>query len=329
MASSNFIDYVKICSRSGHGGAGSAHLHRDKKNAKGGPDGGDGGRGGHIILRGNAQLWTLLHLKYLKHVIAKPGLPGSSGHSTGAQGEDVVLEVPIGTIARHAETNELKGEITADGQELILTPGGRGGLGNAHFKSATNQTPRYAQSGEEGKEEWVILELKILADVGLVGFPNAGKSTLLSVLSAATPKIADYPFTTLTPNLGVVPYRDYRSFVMADIPGIIEGASEGKGIGIRFLKHIERNSILLFMIAVDSKDIGEEYRILLRELESFNPELLDKKRLLALTKSDLIDAELEAEIKQTLPQDLPVLFISSITQKNLTQLKDMIWEALQ
>lgn len=329
MASSNFIDYVKICSRSGHGGAGSAHLHRDKKNAKGGPDGGDGGRGGHIILRGNAQLWTLLHLKYLKHVIAKPGEPGGANHSTGAQGEDVVLEVPIGTIARHAETGELKGEITADGQELILTPGGRGGLGNAHFKSATNQTPRYAQPGEPGQEEWVILELKILADVGLVGFPNAGKSTLLSVLSAATPKIADYPFTTLTPNLGVVAYRDYKSFVMADIPGIIEGASEGKGLGIRFLKHIERNAILLFLISVDSKDIAEEYQILLRELESFNPELLDKKRILALTKSDLVDAELEAEIKQTLPQDLPTIFISSITQKNLVQLKDLLWEALQ
>jgi GTPase len=328
MASSNFIDYVKICSRSGHGGAGSAHLHRDKKTAKGGPDGGDGGRGGHIILRGNAQLWTLLHLKYLKHVIAKPGQSGGSSHSTGAQGEDVILEVPIGTIARDADTDELKGEITADGQELILTAGGRGGLGNAHFKSATNQTPRYAQPGEEGKEEWVILELKILADVGLVGFPNAGKSTLLSVLSAATPKIADYPFTTLTPNLGVVPYRDYRSFVMADIPGIIEGASEGKGIGIRFLKHIERNSMLLFMISVDSKDIMEEYGILLKELETFNPELLDKKRLLALTKSDLIDDELEAEIRQTLPRDLPVVFISSITQKNLTRLKDLIWEAL-
>lgn len=329
MASSNFIDYVKICSRSGHGGAGSAHLHRDKKTAKGGPDGGDGGRGGHIILRGNAQLWTLLHLKYLKHVIAKPGQPGGSSHSSGAQGEDVVLEVPIGTITRHADTDEVKGEITADGQELILTPGGRGGLGNAHFKSATNQTPRFAQPGEEGQEEWVILELKILADVGLVGFPNAGKSTLLSVLSAATPKIADYPFTTLTPNLGAVPYRDYRSFVMADIPGIIEGASEGKGIGIRFLKHIERNSMLLFMISVDSKDIMEEYGILLRELETFNPELLDKKRILALTKSDLIDAELEAEIKETLPQNLPVIFISSITQKNLLQLKDMIWETLQ
>jgi GTP-binding protein len=329
LASSNFIDYVKICSRSGHGGAGSAHLHRDKKNAKGGPDGGDGGRGGHIVLRGNAQLWTLLHLKYLKHVIAQPGQPGGVGHSTGAQGEDVVLEVPIGTIARHAETGEVKGEITADGQELILTRGGRGGQGNSHFKSATNQTPRYAQPGEPGLEEWVILELKILADVGLVGFPNAGKSTLLSVLSAATPKIADYAFTTLTPNLGVVPYRDYKSFVMADIPGIIEGASEGKGLGIRFLKHIERNAILLFMIAVDSKDIAQEYQILLRELKTFNPELLEKKRILALTKSDLIDAELEGEIKQTLPQDLPVIFISSITQKNLTQLKDLIWQALQ
>jgi GTPase len=282
-----------------------------------------------VILRGNTQLWTLLHLKYLKHVIAQPGQNGGPSHSSGAQGEDVVLEVPIGTIVRHAETGEQKGEITADGQELILTPGGRGGLGNAHFKSPTNQTPRYAQPGEPGQEEWVILELKILADVGLVGFPNAGKSTLLSVLSAATPKIADYPFTTLTPNLGVVAYRDYKSFVMADIPGIIEGAAEGKGLGIRFLKHIERNAVLLFMIAVDSKDIQEEYQILLGELTKFNPDLLDKKRLLALTKSDLIDKELEAEIKQTLPQDLPTIFISSITQKNLTKLKDLLWEALQ
>ncbi|HSI90852.1 MAG TPA: GTPase ObgE, partial [Adhaeribacter sp.] len=263
MASSNFIDYVKICSRSGHGGAGSAHLHRDKKNAQGGPDGGDGGRGGHIILRGNSQLWTLLHLQYQKHVIAKNGENGGSSHSTGAQGDDVILEVPIGTIARDAETGEIKAEITEEGQQVILTPGGRGGQGNSHYKSVTNQTPRYAQPGEPGLEEWVILELKLLADVGLVGFPNAGKSTLLSVVSAARPKIADYAFTTLVPNLGVVSYRDYKSFVMADIPGIIEGASQGKGLGIRFLKHIERNSILLFMISVESKDIAEEYQILL------------------------------------------------------------------
>ena len=328
MSGSNFIDYVKICSRSGHGGAGSAHLHRDKKNAKGGPDGGDGGRGGHIILRGNAQLWTLLHLQYQKHVIAGRGENGGSSHSTGAQGQDIVLDVPIGTIARDAETGELKAEIIEDGQEIILTPGGRGGLGNAHFKSPTNQTPRHAQPGEEGIEEWVILELKLLADVGLVGFPNAGKSTLLSVVSAAKPKIANYPFTTLVPNLGVVAYRDYKSFVMADIPGIIEGASEGRGLGIRFLKHIERNSILLFMIAADSPDITEEYHILLNELETFNPELLDKKRLLAITKSDLIDEELEAEMRGTLPTDLPTIFISSLTNKNITELKDMIWKAL-
>ena len=328
MAGSNFIDYVKICSRSGHGGAGSAHLHRDKKNAKGGPDGGDGGRGGHIILKGNAQLWTLLHLQYMKHVIAKPGESGGSSHSSGAQGEDVVLEVPIGTIARDAETGEIKAEITEDGQVEVLTPGGRGGLGNAHFKSPTNQTPRYAQPGEPGLEEWVILELKLLADVGLVGFPNAGKSTLLSVVSAATPKIANYPFTTLVPNLGVVAYRDYKSFVMADIPGIIEGASEGKGLGIRFLKHIERNSILLFMISVESNDIADEYRILLNELETFNPELLEKKRLLAITKTDIIDAQMEEEIRASLPKDVPSIFISSITQKGITQLKDMIWNAL-
>ncbi|GEO03196.1 GTPase Obg [Adhaeribacter aerolatus] len=328
MASSNFIDYVKICCRSGHGGPGSSHLHRDKKNAKGGPDGGDGGRGGHIILKGNKQLWTLLHLQYQKHVIAKPGESGGASHSTGADGDDVVLEVPIGTIARHAETGEKMAEIVEDGQIEILTPGGRGGLGNAHFKSSTNQTPRYSQPGEPGQEEWVILELKLLADVGLVGFPNAGKSTLLSVVSAAKPKIANYPFTTLVPNLGVVPYRDYKSFVMADIPGIIEGASEGKGLGIRFLKHIERNSILLFMISVESPDIAEEYRVLLNELETFNPELLDKQRLLAITKTDLIDDELEKEMRKTLPKDLPTVFISSITQKNIVQLKDLIWQTL-
>jgi GTP-binding protein len=328
VSGSNFIDYVKICSRSGHGGAGSSHLHRDKKNAKGGPDGGDGGRGGHIILRGNAQLWTLLHLQYQKHVIAGNGENGSSSNSTGAQGKDIILEVPIGTIARDAESGDQMAEIIEDGQEIILTPGGRGGLGNSHFKSPTNQTPRHAQPGEDGIEEWVILELKLLADVGLVGFPNAGKSTLLSVVSAAKPKIANYPFTTLVPNLGVVAYRDYKSFVMADIPGIIEGASEGKGLGIRFLKHIERNSILLFMIAADSPDIAEEYGILLNELETFNPELLDKKRLLAITKSDLIDDELEAEMRKTLPTDLPTIFISSLTQKNIMELKDMIWKAL-
>ncbi|WP_202923375.1 GTPase ObgE [Pontibacter pudoricolor] len=328
MASSNFIDYVKICSRSGHGGGGSAHLHRDKKTAKGGPDGGDGGRGGHVILKGNSQLWTLLHLQYRKHIIAENGHNGGPSHSSGAQGEDQVLEVPLGTVARNAETGEMMCEITEDGQEIILTPGGRGGLGNAHFKSPTNQTPRYAQPGEEGREEWVILELKLLADVGLVGFPNAGKSTLLSVVSAAKPKIANYAFTTLVPNLGVVAYRDYRSFVMADIPGIIEGASEGKGLGLRFLRHIERNSMLLFMISCESPDIAEEYRILLNELETFNPELLDKKRLLAITKSDMLDEELENEMRSTLPKELETVFISSITGKNISQLKDMIWNAL-
>ncbi|NDK55117.1 GTPase ObgE [Pontibacter fetidus] len=328
MASSNFIDYVKINSRSGHGGGGSAHLHRDKKTAKGGPDGGDGGRGGHVILKGNSQLWTLLHLQYRKHIIAENGHNGGPSHSSGAQGEDQILEVPLGTVARNAETGELMCEITEDGQEIILTPGGRGGLGNAHFKSPTNQTPRYAQPGEEGREEWVILELKLLADVGLVGFPNAGKSTLLSVVSAAKPKIANYAFTTLEPNLGVVAYRDYRSFVMADIPGIIEGASEGKGLGLRFLRHIERNSILLFMVSCESADIAKEYDILLNELQTFNPELLDKKRLLAITKSDMLDEELENEMRKTLPDGLPTVFISSVTGKNIPQLKDMIWNAL-
>ncbi|MHA6247051.1 GTPase ObgE [Pontibacter sp. CAU 1760] len=328
MASSNFIDYVKICSRSGHGGGGSAHLHRDKLTAKGGPDGGDGGRGGHIILRGNAQLWTLLHLQYRKHVIAENGHNGGPNHSFGAQGKDDVLEVPLGTIARDSETGEIKCEITEDGQEIILTRGGRGGLGNAHFKSPTNQTPRHAQPGEPGIEEWVILELKLLADVGLVGFPNAGKSTLLSVVSAAKPKIANYPFTTLAPNLGVVAYRDYKSFVIADIPGIIEGASEGKGLGLRFLRHIERNSMLLFMVSCESADIAEEYEVLLNELRKFNPELLDKQRILAVTKSDMLDEELEAEMRATLPKDLPTVFISSISGKNIMQLKDMIWNAL-
>jgi len=303
-------------------------LHRDKLTAKGGPDGGDGGRGGHIILRGNAQLWTLLHLQYRKHIIAENGQNGGPNHSFGAQGKDEVLEVPLGTIARNVETGEVMCEITEDGQEIILTPGGRGGLGNAHFKSPTNQTPRYAQPGEPGIEEWVVLELKLLADVGLVGFPNAGKSTLLSVVSAAKPKIANYAFTTLEPNLGVVAYRDYKSFVMADIPGIIEGASEGRGLGLRFLRHIERNSMLLFMVACESADIAEEYQVLLNELRTFNPELLDKKRILAITKSDMLDEELEEEMRKTLPEELPAVFISSITGKNITQLKDMIWEAL-
>ncbi|GGF20366.1 GTPase ObgE [Hymenobacter cavernae] len=328
MASNNFIDYVKICCRSGRGGAGSHHFFRAKGLPNGGPDGGDGGRGGHIILEGDSQLWTLLHLQYQKHVIAGHGQGGGENLRSGAQGEDVILHVPLGTIARDAETGEKKVEITEHGQRIILTPGGRGGLGNDHFKSATNQAPQYAQPGEPGIEEWVVLELKLLADVGLVGFPNAGKSTLLSVVSAAKPKIADYAFTTLVPNLGVVAYRDYKSFVMADIPGIIEGAAEGRGLGTRFLKHIERNSILLFMIAADSDDIAAEYQVLISELEQFNPELLEKRRLLAITKSDLIDDELEAEMRETLPTDVPSVFISSLTNKNIQPLKDMIWKAL-
>lgn len=327
---SNFVDYVKVCCRSGKGGAGSAHLHRDKFTAKGGPDGGDGGRGGHIILRGNAQLWTLLHLKYRKHIIAENGEPGGSALRTGADGKDEILEVPLGTVAKDAETGEVLFEITKDGEERILTKGGRGGLGNWHFKTSTRQTPRFAQPGEEGREEWRILELKILADVGLVGFPNAGKSTLLSVVSAAKPEIADYPFTTLVPNLGIVQYRDNRSFVMADIPGIIEGASQGKGLGHRFLRHIERNSVLLFMIPADtSREIEEEYYILLGELADFNPELMDKPRILAITKSDMLDEELEAEMKEKLPQGIPTVFISSVAGKNIMQLKDLIWKAIE
>ncbi|MGY2133394.1 GTPase ObgE [Hymenobacter sp. HD11105] len=328
MASNNFIDYVKVCCRSGKGGAGSSHFFRAKGLPNGGPDGGDGGRGGHIILEGNSQLWTLLHLQYKKHIIAGHGEGGAESLRSGAQGEDVILQVPLGTIARDAETGEKKVEITEHGQRIILTPGGRGGLGNDHFKSATNQAPTYAQPGEPGIEEWVILELKLLADVGLVGFPNAGKSTLLSVVSAAKPKIADYAFTTLVPNLGVVAYRDYKSFVMADIPGIIEGAAEGRGLGTRFLKHIERNSMLLFMISVDSNDIAAEYQILVNELTQFNPELLEKRRILAITKADLIDDELEAEIRATLPTDLPSVFISSLANKNIQRLKDMIWQEL-
>ncbi len=327
MASSNFVDYVKINCRSGKGGAGSSHFHRDKITSKGGPDGGDGGRGGHVIIKGSKQLWTLLHLKYRKHVIAKQGLPGSGNLKTGAEGEDVIIEVPLGTIVRDVETNEIEFEITADGEEQILVPGGKGGKGNDFFKSPTMQTPRFAQPGEEGQEVWKILELKLLADVGLVGFPNAGKSTLLSVLSAAKPEIANYPFTTLKPNLGIVSYRDNRSFIMADIPGIIEGAHKGKGLGLRFLRHIERNSMLLFMISVDSDDIKKEYEILLNEITQFNPDLLDKKRLLALTKSDMIDEELKAEISKELPQ-VPSLFISSVANQGLDALKDRIWAML-
>ena len=327
MSGSNFVDYVKICCRSGKGGAGSTHFHRDRMNSKGGPDGGDGGRGGHIIVKGNAQLWTLLHLKYRKHVIAGHGEPGAGNLKTGKTGEDVFLEVPLGTIAKHAETGETLFEITEDGETQVLLKGGRGGQGNDHFKSATRQTPRFAQPGEDGKEEWMILELKVLADVGLVGFPNAGKSTLLSVVSAAKPEIANYPFTTLVPNLGMVSYRDYRSFVMADIPGIIEGASEGKGLGTRFLRHIERNALLLFLVPCDSQNIAEEYSILLKELETYNPELLDKQRILAISKSDMIDDELKAEMEQELPE-IPHIFISSVAQQGIQELKDLLWKEL-
>ncbi len=327
MAESNFIDYVKIFCRSGNGGAGSAHLHRDKFTRKGGPDGGDGGRGGHVYLKGNKQLWTLLHLKYKRHVKAGNGGNGASSLKSGADGADVVLEVPLGTVARDADSNEFLFEITSDGEQKILQQGGRGGLGNDHFKSSTHQTPRYAQPGEGGIEGWDILELKILADVGLVGFPNAGKSTLLSVVSAAKPKIADYPFTTLVPNLGIVQYRDDRSFVMADIPRIIEGASHGKGLGIRFLRHIERNSILLFLIPADSQDIHQEYRILLKELQAYNPELLDKKRILAISKSDLLDDELKDEIREDIPE-VPWQFISSVSGEGISSLKDRIWREL-
>ena len=327
MSNPNFVDYVKIFCRSGKGGSGSAHLHRDKFTRKGGPDGGDGGRGGHVILRGNEQLWTLLHLKYMKHVFAEHGAGGGSSLKTGATGKDTYIEVPLGTVARDAETNEVLLEITEQGEEKILISGGRGGLGNDHFKSATNQTPRYAQPGEEGVEGWYILELKLLADVGLVGFPNAGKSTLLSAISAAKPKIADYPFTTIVPNLGIVKYRDDRSFVMADIPGIIEGASEGKGLGHRFLRHIERNSMLIFLIPSDSKDIRGEYRVLLKELEKYNPELLDKRRLLVISKSDLLDEELMEEIKLDLP-GIRYHFISSVANQGLVTLNDIIWNML-
>jgi GTP-binding protein len=326
--SSNFVDYVKICCRSGHGGAGSSHLHRDILTSKGGPDGGDGGRGGHIIVKGNSQLWTLLHLKYRKHIIAENGFPGSSGQKSGRTGIDEILEVPLGTIARNAETGEILFEITSDGETKILTPGGRGGLGNWHFKTSTKQTPRYSQPGEPGKEQWMVLELKILADVGLVGFPNAGKSTLLSVVSAAKPEIADYAFTTLVPNLGIVSYRDNRSFVMADIPGIIEGASKGKGLGIRFLRHIERNSVLLFLVPADTnRTIIQEYEILLNELEQYNPELMQKPRVLVVSKSDMLDDELMNEMKQELPA-IPSLFISSVAQKGLVELKDMLWKVI-
>jgi len=325
MAGPNFVDYVKICCRSGAGGAGAVHFFRDNMTTTGGPDGGDGGRGGHIILRGNKQLWTLLPIKYKRHLIATAGGHGASSNKTGAQGKDVVVDVPLGTVVKDVETGKVEVEITDDGQEKILVSGGRGGQGNTRFKSATNQSPRYAQPGEEGKEEWKILELKVLADVGLVGFPNAGKSTLLSVITAAKPKIANYEFTTLVPNLGIVSYRDHRSFVMADIPGIIEGASDGKGLGIRFLRHIERNAVLLFMVSAESDSVRGAYDVLLSELTKYNPELLDKPRLLAITKADLLDDELKEMISSELDMDIPYLYISSVAQIGLTELKDKIW----
>ena len=329
MADSNFIDYVKVLCRSGKGGAGSRHFHRAKYVPKGGPDGGDGGRGGHIILRGNSHMWTLLPLRYRRHIFAGNGESGTGGRSFGKDGEDVVVDVPCGTVVFDAETGEFLCEVTEDGEEIKLLRGGRGGLGNWHFKSATNQTPRYAQPGEEGEEGTFILELKVLADVGLVGFPNAGKSTLLSVVSAAKPKIADYAFTTLEPNLGIVEVRDHKSFVMADIPGIIEGAHEGRGLGTRFLRHIERNSVLLFLIPADSDDIRRDYDVLLGELTQYNPELLDKERLLAVTKCDMLDEDLIAEMRGHLPEGVPSVFISSVSGLNIPRLKDMLWEALQ
>lgn len=328
MASDNFVDYVKIHCKSGNGGGGSAHFRREKYIPKGGPDGGDGGRGGHVILRGNTQLWTLLHLKYKKHIKAGHGEHGSGALKSGAQGRDEIIEVPLGTVARDAETGEFLFEITEDGEERILQEGGRGGLGNDHFKSSTNQTPRYAQPGEKGTESWKILELKILADVGLVGFPNAGKSTLLANMSAAKPEIADYPFTTLRPNLGIVKYRDHKSFIMADIPGIIEGAHKGKGLGLRFLRHIERNSLLLFMVPADSDDIKKEYEVLVNELKKYNPELMHKDRILAISKSDMLDEELTEEIRKELPSGIDSLFISAVTNQGLTELKDLIWKKL-
>ena len=328
MAPSNFVDYVKIFCRSGNGGGGSRHFRREKYIEFGGPDGGDGGAGGSVILRGDSQYWTLIHLKYQRHIFAENGQFGSGARSSGKKGADAVITVPLGTVARDAETGEKLCEVTRDGEEIVLLPGGRGGLGNWHFRTSTNQAPRYAQPGEEGSEGWFILELKVLADVGLVGFPNAGKSTLLSVVSAAKPKIANYAFTTLEPNLGIVQYRDYKSFVMADIPGIIEGAHEGKGLGTRFLRHIERNSILLFMIPADSDDIRKEYGILLNELAQYNPELLDKKRILAITKCDMLDHELMKSLHNDLPENIPSIFISSVTGLHIPELKDMLWKAL-
>lgn len=325
---SNFVDYVKVFCRSGKGGAGSMHFHRAKYVPKGGPDGGDGGKGGDVIMRGNAQLWTLLHLRYTKHLFAEDGGNGGDALRTGANGKNIYIDVPLGTVAYDAETREHLGEITEDKQEIILMKGGRGGKGNAFFKTATMQAPKFAQPGEPSLESWIIIELKLLADVGLVGFPNAGKSTLLSVVSAAKPEIADYPFTTLTPNLGIVPYYDMKSFIMADIPGIIEGASEGKGLGLRFLRHIERNSILLFLVAADSPDVKEAYDILLGELKKYNPELLDKKRILAISKCDLIDEQQRKDIKKHLPKKIPHIFISSAAGEGIKELKDLIWLSL-
>ena len=328
VKNSNFVDYVKIFCRSGKGGAGSSHFLRDKNTSKGGPDGGDGGCGGSVIIKGNEQMWTLLHLRYKRHIFAEHGGWGSGNHSFGKDGKSSYIDVPLGTIGKDAETGEILFEITENEQEHIIVKGGMGGRGNSHFKSPTNQSPRYAQPGGDEVEGSFILELKVLADIGLVGFPNAGKSTLLSVVSAAKPEIANYPFTTLVPNLGIVSYRDHKSFIMADIPGIIEGASEGKGLGLRFLRHIERNSTLLFLVPADSDDITKEYEILLGELRKYNPELLDKNRILAISKSDMLDEELIAEIKKELPTDLPSLFISSVAQQGLTELKDLIWEKL-
>lgn len=329
MAESNFVDYVKIFFRSGKGGAGSVHFHRDKLTAKGGPDGGDGGTGGSVILKGNSQLWTLLHLKYLKHIHCEDGKSGEGSNKKGANGKNRIVEVPLGTVAKDADSGEVIFEITKHDESKILMQGGKGGLGNWHFKTPVKQTPRYAQPGEEGSESWIVLELKILADVGLVGFPNAGKSTLLSVISSAKPEIANYPFTTLVPNLGIVKYRDFKSFVVADIPGIIEGAAEGKGLGTRFLRHIERNSVLLFTISAESGNIKKEYEILLNELKKHNSELLFKKRLIAVTKSDLIDEELKQMITSEMPSAIEYIFISSVTGLNIHLLKDKLWQMLQ
>ncbi len=328
MTEGNFVDYIKVYASSGKGGRGSTHLHREKFVAKGGPDGGDGGRGGHIIVKGDKNMWTLFHLKHQRHFRAEHGGDGGSSRSTGSDGKDIIIPVPLGTIIRDADTDEILFEVVEDGKEIILLEGGKGGRGNWHFKSATNQTPRYAQPGEEGKEQWYRIELKVLADVGLVGFPNAGKSTLLSVITAAKPKIADYAFTTLKPNLGIVDYRGTNTFVVADIPGIIEGASEGKGLGHYFLRHIERNSVLLFLVPADSHDIRKEYEILLNELRQHNPELLDKDRVLAISKSDMLDDELKKEIQQELPKDIDTLFISSVAQIGLVELKDKLWQKL-